>query len=803
MSSQYYCKNSRRRQLVRDSANLNGIDYLEVSPDQHTLQVYFLHPLPGESGGRPSAPLLTPGHFRIEGGVRIQNIRVETLNATDNLLSVAVNAAGDFSTYTLRLVSGPDNPHPPAGFDPRLAAVEFSFKVDCPNEFDCKHAPQCPPESLAEPEIDYLAKDYDSFRRLMLDRLSMIMPRWQERNPADLQIALVELLAYAGDHLSYYQDAVATEAYLGTSRQRVSLRRHARLLDYPVHEGCNARTWVHLEVAPGGMPPPASLPAGTRLLTRGSAGEVTVDPDPGVLEAALRENPLVFETLHGLTLHSAHNRIAFYTWSDVSCCLPRGSTRATLRNDPPLSLEAGDVLIFEEILSPTSGTAADADPAHRHPVRLTAVNAGIDPLDNSAIMEIEWHEADALPFPLCLSAEIPGANGAPEVREISVARGNVVLADHGLTVGGEALSRVPDSETPYRPRLEAGDITFRAPYDHEAARREGAVLALKQSPNAALPQVWLWDGDETWLPQRDLLNSGRFAAEFVLETATDGSAALRFGDGVHGKPPTPGAVFNATYRSGSGLAGNIGAEALVRVVTAFSGISRVRNPLPASGGSAPETMEEVRQFAPRAFRTQERAVTESDYARMCERHPEVQKAAARFRWTGSWYTVFITVDRKGGRPVTKDRDFQSALVRHMERYRMAGYDLEIREPLMVPLDLRMAICLKAGYFRSAVKERLLDVFSRYELPDGRRGFFHPDNFTFGQPLYLSRLYAAAMEVDGVESVEIIRLQRWGKRPDGEIARGALQPASLEIIRLDNDPNFPENGKIEFEMRGGL
>lgn len=70
----------------------------------------------------------------------------------------------------------------------------------------------------------------------MLDRLANIIPDWQERNPSDIGIAAVEVLAYAGDHLSYFQDAVATEAYLDTARRRVSMRRHARLLDYPMHE---------------------------------------------------------------------------------------------------------------------------------------------------------------------------------------------------------------------------------------------------------------------------------------------------------------------------------------------------------------------------------------------------------------------------------------------------------------------------------------------------------------------------------------------------------------------------------------
>jgi predicted phage baseplate assembly protein len=104
----------------------------------------------------------------------------------------------------------------------------------------------CPPPERDEPEINYLARDYASFRQLILDRLALIMPDWQERHVPDLGITLVELLAYAGDHLSYYQDAVATEAYLDTARQRISVRRHARLMDYALHEGSNARAWVCL-----------------------------------------------------------------------------------------------------------------------------------------------------------------------------------------------------------------------------------------------------------------------------------------------------------------------------------------------------------------------------------------------------------------------------------------------------------------------------------------------------------------------------------------------------------------------------
>ena len=93
-----------------------------------------------------------------------------------------------------------------------------------------------------------MAKDYASFVKLILSRFSHIIPDWKEKSAADLTNVFIELLSYVGDHLSYYQDAVSTEAYLGTAKKRISIKRHARLLDYFIHEGSNARTWVCFEV---------------------------------------------------------------------------------------------------------------------------------------------------------------------------------------------------------------------------------------------------------------------------------------------------------------------------------------------------------------------------------------------------------------------------------------------------------------------------------------------------------------------------------------------------------------------------
>ena len=124
---------------------------------------------------------------------------------------VRTDSNGDFSTYTLAVVANLDSNNPPAGFDPKLSSIDFSFKVECPADFDCAQPDACPPELRVRPEIDYLAKDYQGFRRLMLDRLSLLVPSWTERSAADLGVALVELLAYAADNLSYRQDAIAND----------------------------------------------------------------------------------------------------------------------------------------------------------------------------------------------------------------------------------------------------------------------------------------------------------------------------------------------------------------------------------------------------------------------------------------------------------------------------------------------------------------------------------------------------------------------------------------------------------------
>lgn len=1075
----YRCCDEKRKEKVAGNAALNGIDYIEVLgfdavplglEPQTVLMLRCLNPAPTS---------LTRDNVLITGGESITEIRATfvtradtlagspgwpaSLNAAqegyfnalprpDQVLVIGTNVAGDFSRYTLRLVNSitqaEEDPFELSevlsGFDPQLAEVEFYFKVECPPFFDCQpFPPDCPPNLPEPPAINYLAKDYGSFRTVLLDRLGQLLPGWNPATEADLGAALAELIAYVGDRLSYKQDAVATEAYLNAARSRISLRRHARLVDYHVHDGCNARTWMQLNVAL----PQVDIKAGaTRFYT-------TAPGMPGTLAGnereALNAGVVIFEAMQDAWLFKEHNQMPFYTWGDENCCLPKGATEATLRGNFP-KLQAGDVLIFQEILGPETGDPADADVGHRYAVRLTyvlATDAGgnklKDPLDEQEITEIQWADDDALPFPVCISSN--PKKQSPPPPDVSVVLGNVVLADHGVTLKDIDLGtsgvvpwptlfrpRSPDADrcsppppvaipVRYRPELPDSPITQAVPLElagspvtpgivHLLAKsfvtlsdanelvalavapanlpswpdrfsvvaRQNTVhpanfdlsiqytpaggapgmsappvvetiadlslttgdpnfvvtkvnaqsrfigvpapppgpvpagfpasafpltstgttdlkdtggttyltvspanpvtwpasfgvlvqddlstpsqfnllllyapvsggvgvptpVVVEQFPNVDLSNVAttapsklitvrsfgnepnlrfsaydlmhydanqavpvitlssvLGSDTKTWGAEQDLLADGPTDTHFVVEIEWTGSAHLRFGDNVNGLRPDSDTKFTPTYRIGNGTAGNVGHDTLTNCSVA--GIT-CTNPLPALGGLDPETPDQIRRRAPQAFMVQERAVTMPDYEHVAEKNSQVENAVATLRWTGSWYTVFISAEPKGAGKLTST--LRKDLKKNINRYRLAGQDIELESPQYVSLRIALTVCVDPSYFQSDVARALTDVLGSRILRDGTKGLFYPDNFTFGQTIYLSPVYAAARKVAGVRSVVATTFQPQASPPTSIfLSKGEIPLGPFQIARLENDPSLPDHGQLTLTMQGG-
>ncbi len=401
-----------------------------------------------------------------------------------------------------------------------------------------------------------------------------------------------------------------------------------------------------------------------------------------------------------------------------------------------------------------------------------------------------------------------------------VASGNIVLVDHGLTVVDDLPEAVPpsrlvryhppadrcdtDDADPIAPRfaptLPRWPVSHTTPYDAS----EAAAAALRSDVRAASPRVALVTASGApWEARSDLLGSTPTAPDFVVEVEADDEAHLRFGDGRHGARPTAGTTFSATYRIGNGTGGNVGAGAIAHVAQRHAGIVGVRNPLPATGGVDPESVEEVRRFAPVAFRTQERAVTADDYARMAERHERVQRAAGAFRWTGSWRTVFVTVDPLVGDDDTVEEDLGTAVTRRLERYRMAGVrrssgHAALRAAQDRDDGLRPARVLPLR--RQAGAPRTVQQHA--SCPTGGAGCSIPTSSRSASRSTSRGCTRPRPQIDGVETVEVTTFERQGTPDPGPLAAGKLEFGRLEIARLDNDPSLPERGVFSLTMEGG-
>jgi predicted phage baseplate assembly protein len=752
------------------------------------------------------------------------------------VLTLRVAAPGDFSTYRLAV--------PSPVLDPFFDGVPFTFKAGCPSNLDCEAQPApCPAAQADTPPINYLAKDFLSFRQALLDFSALRYPDWQERSEADFGVMFAEALSSVADDLSYQQDRAGAEAALVTATQRRSAVRHARLVDYEPSPATLASVMLQFDVGAGvtsiayGLGVTATGADGGQVLFETGEGlrDRLIDPLTGDLRAAPPSAPASPIWNTGV--------IKPYWFDDSQRCLPAGSTSMYV-------LGRGYDFQPEQRLLIETAAENTADPPVRQIVQLLArgdpagrwSTRASDPLfprppdppgssapfmtvptspptaeEATAVTRIAWRAADALTADRDLTRTTLAGNIVPATQ------GATVMAEPFVVTPGPAGGQTPTTIVRTGPRQTNPDGTpggqtraqlytlAQAPLAWLAAGPNGEPapeIVLGQATDAGGTVIWDWF--------RWLLDAGQFDSAFTIDAAkfvpiarnsdssiqadyaSDDGDTLRFGDATFGLVPDDGAVFTATYRVGAGAAGNVAAGAVSQLSTAAiaAGLAAVTNPLPATGGADPEPLARIVRNAPQAFRAKTfRAVIPHDYEAAAETLPWVQRAGCRFRWTGSWLTVFTTPDPLDSEAVTTPERVE--LIDLLNRYRLAGYESYAPDPQYASIDLQIEVCARPDAFAADVKAMIVGALSA-----ARGGFFAPDNFSFGQPLERSTLEAAIQRVTGVAGVLCVhyrlrdRMGGFAEMPD-EVAVGASQ-----IIRCDNDPSLGEHGSFSVTVEGG-
>lgn len=833
-----------RRAAVLASTAFNGIDFVEIANTQQTvLNVHFLNDV-AVKGTLQAQPT-------IDGGETIRSVAVLPIGDADwwwdeehVVLTLRVAAAGDFSTYRLAI--------PSPVLDPFFDHVPFSFKAGCPSDLDCRvAAPPCPPAVADAPPIDYLAKDFLSFRQALLDFSALRYPAWQERSEADFGVMFLEALSALADDFSYTQDRIAAEAAMLTATQRRSVVRHARLVDYEPAPDCSSSVMLQFDVAPGvtgiahGLEVIAPAPDGspTPFETGTGLRDRLLDPLTNTLRPAPPVSPANALWNAGL--------IQPYWFDDSQRCLRAGmtqmyllgrgysfqpgqylliETRAESSADPPIRqivqlLDAGDVAGPWAVEESDALFLRPADAPGSVPPWMTAPTSPPAAMEPTAVTLITWDAADALTTDRDLTR--------------TIVAGNIVPATQGRTVTGEAFvatAAAPGDQTPLTivrtgPRANLpdgtpGDTTAMQLYTLSAAPLTWLPQPDLDPSGEPLPEILLLQSTDTgttaiWSWFRWLLDAGQFDAAFTIDAARfaqlsrnsdnslqfdyadDGGDTIRFGDGTFGLVPSDGAQFAVTYRTGAGATGNVAAGAITRLGAdaIAAGLVSVTNPLAAAGGADREPLARIARLAPQAFRAVTyRAVIPQDYQAAADTLPWVQRAGTVFRWTGSWLTVFTTPDPLGSEQITLTQ--RTGLIDLLNRYRMAGYESYVPDPEYVSIDVLIDVCAAPTAFRGDVLSAITAALSAAGAPGGPPGFFAPNHFSFGQPLERSVLEAAVQRVVGVAGVLCIRYRLRDRMLVYAEMPGAVTVATNQIIRCDNDPSLAEHGSYQISVEGG-
>ena len=842
--------------LEQTVKRVTGIDFVQVvDPDDQTvLRVFFLidpdqlaDPIVPSSDLPAEVPPETVHIVSISGGEQFPEVPVKKTTylqvsldgETRTALQIQTASPGDFSMYRLTVVDEPKD-----RIDRYFNGVLFSFKQGCPSGLDCKPKEgACPPEELVDFPVDYLARDFVSFRSALLDFAAQRYPDWTERIEADAGVMLTEIMAALGDELSYVQDRYAREAYLESASQRRSLRRHMRLVDYHLHDGLSPSAFLDLRVKPGlGV----FLPAGSRVWASGQGiRPITFELGEGLADTTAKGgDPKEF------WVHPEWNEIKVHIPDVDQPCLPVGSTEVFLFGHFPLAgqIPAGqDPLKFwlGKWLLLHSEPQNPALPKRRHLVQVQELQQLTDPLfmDGSGnpqpVTRVAWKDEQALPFEMCLlEAQVNGnlvsATAGETIQEFFTVRGNEQAPE--TDPKGDPVRQVVERQGPLNHLTGRRSIT----YLHSLGQTESRGLGWLGNLSEATPEIELQevnpsnlhppDKPQIWKWRRTLLDARSLEDVFTLDHgswrrvigfrrmaeviahedyAADSGLSIRFGDGEFGKIPADGTVFQVRYRTGPGREANIPADTVTELKNPLDesqsdlagALDGVSNPLPIENGVDPEDAETARRIVPEAFRALTfRAVRTDDYEEIAERQPWVQRAGARFRWTGSWLSAFVTPDPLEAFELSPERQRQLEAV--MSCVRQAGREVFVNNPRYVNLELEVFVCVEPSAYPGQVKERVLEALAGTNSPNAVQGFFHPDRFTFGTPLRRPALEAAIQKVPGVLGVERLWIRARGITDWREFTESDFGVGSDQVIRLQNDPRFPERGSLRIVATSG-
>jgi hypothetical protein len=321
-----------------------------------------------------------------------------------------------------------------------------------------------------------------------------------------------------------------------------------------------------------------------------------------------------------------------------------------------------------------------------------------------------------------------GADTLSLASALAVLLGNVARASQGQTVTSEIVGN--------------GDAS--ADFQSFTLQRRPLTYVPSSAPGGVSSTLQLFVNQLQWTEVPELFGQASAAQVFSTRTTEDGKTLIQAGGNTYGTAfPTGSGNITATYRVGAGTAGRVGAASLTTLLDRLQGLAGVTNPLPAEGGAEPETMDTIRQNAPRTVRTFDRAVSLQDFQDLVTESGEVAKALATWVWDGFAPAVHLTVSGADGGTFSDLTSLGATLA----NARDPNHRLLIDNYMKVPVRLEAKIWVDPSRSQADVVADALDtVLTTLSF----------DALGLAEPLHLSMIYAVLQRSPGVVAADVTR-----------------------------------------------
>jgi hypothetical protein len=272
-----------------------------------------------------------------------------------------------------------------------------------------------------------------------------------------------------------------------------------------------------------------------------------------------------------------------------------------------------------------------------------------------------------------------------------------------------------------------------------------------------------------WLLVNDFYNSIADSLHYKIQIDEFSRVYIIFGDGQFGKIPLQNAAITVTFIQTDGENGNIGQNAIQRVISSILDANSnkvdllVVNSEATAGGSSGETIEEAKTTALGLLYGLNRAISRNDYEALAESLPNVTKARAwgeseekfpdyrlfnRVRVTffsKEFIDMYFNLASRASYRNLRDDQVRALLVKKMP----VTTRLVFIDPQFIDIFLTINVGIDTSNYDPAI---VLDQI-RSNILD----YFNIEQINFGQDVRVSTILSLVNAIEGIEWAQLIRM----------------------------------------------